>query len=361
MLGRERVFAALQHREADRVPLYIWLFWSPINEAIVAKYGSEEAFYDRFDIDMWQTFPAKGVFQQAKVSADMPDALDEERRSVMEQMAEAEEWQEGDAAGVPSRLNIYGDVPTIDEILDLPFADPDDSEIYEPIIRDVEHHKEQRGRAIFVQTPGVFECGNGMIGLQQALEYMALEPEKLKRFFERIAQWAQRYVDNCLDIGCDVIHVSDDWGMNQRLLFKPEMWWEIIYPYEKMITEHAVRRGATVSLHSDGGIWEVMDGIIKLGIRCLHPVQESAGMNMLQVKQTYGDILTIYGGLDVRTTLGREEQDLDAVRDEIARNMRDLKPGGGFIFCTSHIAMENTPLEEIEFALHVAAEHAWYR
>lgn len=104
-----------------------------------------------------------------------------------------------------------------------------------------------------------------------------------------------------------------------------------------------------------------MDGIIQLGIRCVHPVQESAGMDMLKLKKTYGDILTIYGGLDVRVTLGREEQDLNAVRDEIIRNMRDLKPGGGLIFCTSHIAMENTPLDEIEFALEVANEHAWYR
>jgi len=358
MLGRERVFAALQHREADRVPLYIWLFWSPINEAIRARYGSEAAFYDHFNIDMWQTFPGKGVFQQAKVSADMPDALDAERQAESDRLAELEELE---PAGAPSRRNIYGNVPTLDEILELPLTDPDDPDLYTPIKEDIAFHKGQRGRAIFVQTPGVFECGNGIIGLQQCLEYMILEPEKLKLFFERLARWAQRYVDNCLDLGCDVIHVSDDWGMNKKLLFNPSLWWEIVYPAERLITEHAVRRGAIVSLHSDGDIWDLMDGIIQLGIRCVHPVQESAGMDMLKVKRTYGDILTIYGGLDVRETLGREEQDLNAVRDEIVRNMRNLKPGGGFIFCTSHIAMEDTPLSEIEFALEVANEHAWYK
>jgi uroporphyrinogen decarboxylase len=101
-----------------------------------------------------------------------------------------------------------------------------------------------------------------------------------------------------------------------------------------------------------------MDGVIDLGFQCLHPVQTSAGMDQARVKREYGDRLTIYGGLDVRTTLGRG--DPDGVRAEVRRLMRDLKPGGGYLFCTSHMVQPGTPVEEVEMAYRVALEEGGY-
>jgi uroporphyrinogen-III decarboxylase len=40
--------------------------------------------------------------------------------------------------------------------------------------------------------------------------------------------------------------------------------------------------------------------------------------------------------------------------------MNPLKPGGGYIFCTSHMVQPGTPLDEVEFAYQVAHEAAWY-
>lgn len=81
-------------------------------------------------------------------------------------------------------------------------------------------------------------------------------------------------------------------------------------------------------------------------------------MSQVEVKRRYGDVLTLYCGLDVRTTLGRGKP--DAVRDEVRRVMRELKPGGGFIFCTSHMVQPGTPIEEVEMAYYVALEESWY-
>jgi uroporphyrinogen decarboxylase len=98
--------------------------------------------------------------------------------------------------------------------------------------------------------------------------------------------------------------------------------------------------------------------VIDLGVQCVHPVQQSAGMDMAAFKREFGDKLTIYGGLDVRTTLG--SGDLSLIRQEVAQRMHDLKPGGGFIFCTSHMVQPNTTLEEVEAAYEAANESAGY-
>ncbi len=36
MIGRERIFAALEHREGDRVPRYIWVDGGDATDRIVA-------------------------------------------------------------------------------------------------------------------------------------------------------------------------------------------------------------------------------------------------------------------------------------------------------------------------------------
>jgi len=332
MLSRERFFFSIRHREPDRVPLHLWIFNQPgITQRIIAKYGSINAFYDALNIDIWQTFPDKGLVDRSAY-----------------RMPEVE----------PQQRNIYGDVLTLDQALEAPFTDPNDPDIYRTIRAEVEHHKGRCGRAIWVQTPGVFEATTGIIGLQESLMALSLEPEKMAALFDRIAAWATVYVDNCLEIGVDVIHVSDDWGMNRALLFRPKVWWEIVYPAACKIADHVRRRGVPLSLHSDGDVTSVLDGIVQLGFEVLHPVQVSAGMDQKEVKARYGAKLTICGGLDVRTTLGRGRP--EAVRLEVTETIEALKTGGGYIFNTSHMVQPDTPLEEVEMAYAIALEEGRY-
>lgn len=333
MLPRERVLEAIAHREADRVPLYVWIFNQPgVIDDIRDRYGSMEAFCDALQLDLTQAFPAKGLIKDRPAVGE-PDL---------------------DRRHDPT----FGEVLTLDEALEVELYDPDEADIYVPIREEIAHHQGRCGRAVFVQTPGVFEAANGFLGLQQHLLEVALHPAKVFRLYERIARWAARYAVNCLDLGADVIHISDDWGMNQALLFRPRVWWELIYPAEKIICSAVQARGGLLSLHSDGYITPVLDGVLDLGFSVFHPCQLSAGMDPVAVKAEYGDRLTLYGGLDVRTTLGRGRP--AAVEAEVRQIMRQLKPGGGFIFCTSHMVQPGTPIEEVEMAYRVALEESWY-
>ena len=330
MLGRERVQAALEHREGDRVPLYLWVFGQPgVTEDINTAYGDFQAFADALDLDMIQAFPAGGPYDAAAVQAVSTE-----------------------------RDPTFGAVLSVAQALEVPFNDPDCDAIYEPLRRAVEHDQGRRGRAVFVQTPGVFEAANAWLGLQNHLMELALNPEQCARFYQRIADWSCRYIEHCADLGVDCIHVSDDWGMQSGLMFRREVWESTIRPATARIVATARRCGCWCSLHSDGDVTSVLDGIVEVGFNALHPVQESAGMDQAAVKRTWGDKLTIYGGLDVQTVLGRGTP--ERVPDEVRRVIRALKPGGGFIFCTSHMVQPGTPLDEVVTAYAVAREEAVY-
>jgi uroporphyrinogen decarboxylase len=319
MTSRERIFTSLRHEEPDRVPLNVWMYRDDVKAEVNKHYGSIDAFYNRLRIDMVTAFP---TYMLTKL--DNP-----------------EEWTH--------KLSI-------DDAIDYPFIDPNDEELYVPIKRDVKQYREQR--AVFCQTQGVFEGAFVLCGMENLLYEMALSPEKVKKLFEKIARWSCIYVDNTLDLGIDVPHISDDWGQNKALLFSPEMWWEMVYPNDAMIVEKAKKRCEFVSLHSDGYIFDVLDGVTKMGIDVVHPIQVSAGMDPVRVKQEYGDRLTLYGTLDITRTLPYGT--LQEVENEVKNRMDTLKSGGGFIFCSTHTIQPDTSLERVEYAYDVAYEHSWY-
>lgn len=314
MLGRERVLAAFAHEEADRVPRTIWMFREDVREAVAERHGSVDAFFDFLDLDSFQTFPSKGM------------------------------WPAG--------------VSGLDDALDATLTDPNDADIYRSIKHDVDFQKGVKGRAIFCQTPGVFETSNGVLGIENSLMLLAMEPGKCHALYAKIARWAADYARNCLEVGVDIVHISDDWGENERMMMRPEVWREHIYPTESITVEAARAAGGRVSVHCDGYFYDVLDDLVEMGVQCVHPVQQSAGMDVAKFKREYAGRLALYGGLDIRHTLPRGT--LQELEDEVRDLFRTMKPGGGFVFCTAHTVQPDTTLERVELAYKVAAEESAY-
>ena len=82
-------------------------------------------------------------------------------------------------------------------------------------------------------------------------------------------------------------------------------------------------------------------------------------MDQVSVKERYGDKLTIYGGLDIRSVLPRATDEL--IVSIVKAKMAALKHGGGFIFCTSHTVQPDTDLANVELAYRIARTEGQYR
>lgn len=313
MLSRERVTVTIRHGKPDRLPIYGWVRANLSNE-IAAAFGSVDAFEDRYEFDLAHLFGGPGPFPG--------DAL----RQLSEQCG-----------------------GTIDPkaALDLPMSDPNQTEAYQSIVDQIAHFKTQRGRFVYVQTPGTFECLNGVFGIENHLCYLLEYPEELRVIYRRLADWATQFAFNCIDLGVDMIHVSDDWGAQNGLLFSPKTWWKMIFPHHKIVCDAVKQRGMFVSLHSDGNVSSVIDGIIQLGYDVVHPWQESAGMSLELFRQKYKDSFTVMGGLDVQSTLGFGR--LDELKAEIER-LVSMFSDGGLLFCTTHFVQNHCSVEELKFA-----------
>jgi uroporphyrinogen decarboxylase len=318
MQSRERVIEVIEHRRPDRVPVYAWVK-ANMTDQISKRFGSVEAFEDHYEFDFAHLFG--GPPRYAKGSLDTFKA---ENR-----------------------------MPTPAELLDIPMIDPDDKTSYEDIINGIRHHKEQRARFVYVQTPGIFEANNGPFGIENHLMYLALYEDELHRVYQRQAEWNRKFAMNCLDLGVDMIHVSDDWGSQTSLLFSPETWHRLIRPYHKVTCDAVKQRGAYLSLHCDGNFRAVLDDVIDLGYNVVHPFQESAGMDLTEFRDNFRDRLSLMGGLCIQTTLGFGKRDF--LEKEIRRVLGMFRDGG-LLYCTSHFVQEHCTIEELVFAYDLIHE-----
>jgi len=68
-------------------------------------------------------------------------------------------------------------------------------------------------------------------------------PDALAQVYQRQAEWNRAFAMNCIDLGVDMVHVSDDWGGQRGLLFSPRTWWKLIYPNHEITCRAVQARG----------------------------------------------------------------------------------------------------------------------
>jgi uroporphyrinogen decarboxylase len=319
MLSRERVAAVIEHQKPDRIPIYAWVS-ANLSEPITERFGSVAALEDQYEFDFAHLFGGPGPYPQAAL--------------------------EGLSASLGGPIEPRA-------LMSIELSDPNDSATYADIAAGIQHHQAERGRFVYVQTPGIFECLNGVFGIENHLAYLALYPDDLREVYLRQAEWNRAFALNCVELGVDMVHVSDDWGAQAGLMFSPRTWWELIFPAHRIVCDAVKAAGAYLSVHSDGNVNAVIDGIIELGYNVVHPWQESAGMSLADFKRDYAGVLTAMGGLDVQTTIGFGR--LDFLRAEIERVMR-LFADGGLLFCTTHFVQDHCTMDELVIALDTAYE-----
>lgn len=187
--------------------------------------------------------------------------------------------------------------------------------------------------------------------LVHALLRMLVEANKSR--FESYAKSVCPYID--------VVMFEDDLGMEDRPLLGPDLYRQMIKPYQKELFEYVKSQtDAFVMLHSDGAIAPLIPDFIEMGIDILNPIQVSAaGMDSHSLKQEYGSDICFWGaGCDSQHVLPFCSP--ERVRDEVRKRIDDLAKEGGFIFAPIHNIQNGVPPENIVAMFQTALEYGSY-
>lgn len=320
MNSRELTARVIKGEDTGRTPVYGWVS-ANLDKQISEVFGSVRNFEDKYEFDLAHIFGGPRPYKK-------------------DQIKEL----------VDSGVEITPEI-----ILDIPLQPADDETALANVRKRLDFYQNDRERFCYIQTPGIFEFHNDVFGMENHMVQMVIEQDLMKEVYARQAEWNKKYAESMIELGVDMIHISDDYGAQNDLMFSKDMWMDMIYPNIKVVADYVKANDTFLSIHSDGNINRVLPELKDLGFDILHPWQETAGMSYDTYLKDYSDDFGIMGGLCVQSTLGFG--DFDNVKAEIERVFSILK-GKRWVFCTTHFVQDHCSIEELVFAYDHAVKLA---
>jgi len=324
MTSKERVLAAYSFKRPDRIPRFdgFWEFPGEWRERL----GNPG---ELADIDIW--CPDEGAFPT--------------RARIIE-----EKGGETIAVGnwgvtIRTRKDTY-----FCETLEVPIppgTDPDDVEFDPPDLDSRYGGKRDarsESRCVFGKTGGPYLRTTFIRGETQFLMDIAGDVPLARALADKMA-------NHLMAIGLENIRrwhleetgmsIWDDMAYNDAPMFSPKQFEEIFLPgYRRMIKAWRDAGVPRVFLHSDGNVMPILDMLVDAGIDGLNPLERRAGMDPVEIRNRFPDLVLI-GGMDNTDTLinGPAER----IEAE-AKQLIDMGRDGGVIIGTHSISME-VPLD----------------
>ncbi|HEV2135447.1 MAG TPA: uroporphyrinogen decarboxylase family protein [Terracidiphilus sp.] len=402
--GRERLAAALSHRQPDRVPIdfgstavtgihascvaglrdYYGLEKRPvkIHEPFQMLGMVEEDLREAMGLDVAGIFPRGTMFGfpaegwKSREFNGLEVLVPEKFNVTTDSNGDTLIYPEGDMTVPPSgrmpRGGYFFDCIIRQEAFDEDKLDPDDNlEEFGPISQETLDHLARATGEASATGLGVMASLSGT-----ALGDIALVPApslKHPRGIRDVTEWyvstssRQEYIHKIFERQCDiaignlervaavmgasvqvVFLCGTDFGTQTSSFCSVKTFRKLYLPYYKLLCDwiHA-HTPWKIFKHSCGAVAKFVPSFVEAGIEVLNPVQcSAAGMDPAELKANFGDQIVFWGGgVDTQRVLPFAAP--AEVRDQVLRRCEILAPGGGFVFNTVHNVQACTPIENI--------------
>lgn len=372
MTSRERVLAALSHRQPDRVPLDLG---GTRNSTMVLE------GYERLAAHFRVTAPAKIIERMMRVveidegvltplqidtravypgGATKGLAADLGPRRYRDMWGVERAQPEGsyyyDLAGSP----LAGEV-TASDILKYPWPDPDDPGFTAGLVDRVRWIRDHTEAAAVLALPSAFvHISQYLRGFEDWFCDFVADPKRLEVVFDAILDVNMAIAKRQLEaVGreVDVVLTSDDLGAQNAFLVSREHYLRYIKPrQQRFFRQIKDLTPAKVVFHSCGSVVSIIDDLIEMGVDGLNPVQpQAAGMHPAELKKRYRGRMAFWGGTDVQNIVPRGS--VAEVKRMVEELIEDMGEGGGFIFSNCHNIQPDVPLANILAMFEHAREY----
>lgn len=407
LTSRERVTAALDHREPDRVPIDIGGsrvtgISAVAYKNLLEKLGIQEdiKLYDIKQqlalvslevadllgsdvVQLTRLGPTTGMpflgidrWTDAQLTDGTPCLAPEGYEPVFNDDGSVEIMHEGVMIARRPAGSLYFDVVTE------PLKDaetPDDIDAYvwpDPwseretafIKNEIQRLYHGTDKALFAGLPlydgSFFELGQTMFGFQNLLMNFMLKPEMMHHWLDRVLEHHLATLEQFLPLAgpyISAIQMNDDLGTQESLLIPPDIFRTFLKPrMASWISCVREKSDAKIFLHCDGAIGEIMDDLIEIGVEILNPLQTGAkNMEPEGLKKRYGERLSFWGGgVDTQTTLPFGT--IADIRKEAEERVRVLGESGGYVFAAIHNIQADVPPEKVLAVYETAREKGTY-
>ena len=199
-------------------------------------------------------------------------------------------------------------------------------------------------------------------GTEQFMADLILEPAIAEAILRHIAEYYLAYNERLLAAaggGVDVFFMGDDMGTQSSTWVSPDMYRTFFKRRFAAYCGLAHRFGAKTMYHTCGRVTPLVADFIDAGLDILQSLQPQAmGDELAWLKKEFGRELCFQGGIDIQDVLphGTPSDVAEHVRDRAAI----LGPGGGYIFGTAHNLLPDVPTENVIALVEAYSKYGAY-
>ncbi|MCX8037170.1 MAG: uroporphyrinogen decarboxylase family protein [Candidatus Sumerlaeia bacterium] len=212
--------------------------------------------------------------------------------------------------------------------------------------------RQSTDRAIMIACGcNLFEWGTFLRRMDNFLMDLYTEQKQVERLLDALMEVHMAGLGKvCEAVGdvVDILRFGDDLGTDSGPFMAPEIYRKLFKPRHTQLCAY-VHRHTTMKtfLHSCGSIYALLPDLIEAGYDVINPVQTSCrNMEPERLKREFGrDICFWGGGCDTRAILNRATP--QEVKDHVKRRLEIFSPGGGFVFNTVHNILPEVPPQNV--------------
>ena len=191
------------------------------------------------------------------------------------------------------------------------------------------------------------------------LECLAVKPELIEIFLDYQTIHCIEFIKEAKKHGADFILGGGDCATGHGPVYNPEIFRKMLLPRYKKILKLCRDLGIFYVFRSDGNtkpLWNIWFN--EIGFDGYAEIDKSAGMDLGELKELYGEKITLIGNVDCAKTLvsGTKEE----IEKEVKDCIRKAAKGGGYILSSSNSIHYNVPAKNLIYMIEAARKFGRY-
>jgi len=212
------------------------------------------------------------------------------------------------------------------------------------------------GLGVIGQYGDIFTMTWEMMGFETFSFALFENPELIKKLNDKIGNLVLSMFEYMAKSNAvDVLWFSDDIAFTNALLMSPEVLDTYLFSWLKKIGDLAKKHNKPLIYHTDGILFDVFDRIIECGVDAIHPIEPKA-MEIAEVKEKYGDKLSLIGNVDV-DLLARGT--VEEVKERAIYNIEKAGYNGGYMLGSGNSIPDYVNYENYLTLLKVSQEYKY--
>lgn len=313
LTSEERMIRVLNKQQPDRVPHFEWYIDNKVIDALSP--GSD---YEKFCYEMG-------------IDAICVD-VDFEKKEIGKGLIQDEWGMIKKDTGEAHTYPVDGPVRTLEDAEKYKPPDHLKAGRYDSVEKAIKEHEGKK--AVILHLNDVFSIPSRLMPFEDFLIKVYEEPEIVKILIKMNVDINLKMAEEAVKRGIKIVYTGDDFAHKSGPMISPQKFREIFYPELKRVVSGYKELGLFVIKHTDGNIMPILDMIIDSGFDCLDPIDPIAGMDLQQMKEDYGNMISLKGNVDCSTTLSFKAE--SETVEETKRCLNIAMPGGGYILSSSN-------------------------